>query len=122
MGDHVKVLSDKASSATANAMLIRGATEALQALNRPCRVAVYSDADYLIKGASQWATGWQARDWETRSGQPVANREAWEALLEAARAHQVTWIQARGEDAPDDLARAGELAAEAIAPEASAED
>jgi ribonuclease HI len=122
MGDHVKVLSDVAPSTTANAMLIRGATAALQALNRPCRVVVTSDADYLIKGASQWIRGWQARGWQTRSGDPVANRAAWEALLEAAAPHQVTWVQARGEEAPADLERAGELAAEAVAPEATDED
>jgi ribonuclease HI len=117
MADHVKTLSDAAPSTTANAMLIRGATAALRALNRPCRVVVISDADYLIKGASQWVKGWQARGWQTRSGRPVANRAAWEGLLEAAAPHQVTWIQASGAEAPADLARAGELAAEAVAPE-----
>lgn len=122
MGDHVKVLSDAAPSTTANAMLIWGATAALRALNQPCRVTVTSDADYLIKGASRWIEGWQARGWQTRSGQPVANRKAWEALLEAAAPHQVTWVQARGEEAPPDLARAGELAAEAVAPESIDED
>jgi ribonuclease HI len=76
-------------------------------------VALYSDAKYLIQGASLWVLGWQARGWQTREGKPVANRAAWEALLAAARPHTVTWLLAGGEDTPDDLARAGELATQA---------
>jgi ribonuclease HI len=94
-------------------MLIRGAAEALRALTKPCQVAVYSDAKYLIQGASQWVKGWQARGWQTRDGKPVANREAWEALMEAACRHHVSWQQVKEDDAPADLTWAGELASEA---------
>jgi hypothetical protein len=43
----------------------------------------------------------------------VANRVAWEALLEAARPHHITWLLAGGDTMPDDLARAGDLATQA---------
>jgi len=112
-GGHTRTLSGGEPATTANGMLIRGATETLRALTRPCRVTLYSDANYLIKGASLWVKGWQARGWRTRDDKPVANRAGWESLLEAARPHQVTWLMARGDDAPADLARAGELAVEA---------
>ncbi len=112
-GEHVKTLSGSEPGTTANAMLIRGAIEGLRALSRPCRVFLYSDADYLVKGATAWVKNWQARNWRTRDGKPVANRAAWEALLEAARPHQVTWLVARGDVAPDDLVQAGVLASEA---------
>jgi ribonuclease HI len=112
MDEHTKSLSGGEPGTTANAMLIRGATEALRALTKPCRVIVYSDAKYLIQGASQWVRGWQARGWQTRDGKPVANRAAWEALVEAARPHHVTWVQAKEDDAPTDLVWAGELAFE----------
>ncbi len=79
-------------------------------------MAVYSDAKYLIEGASRWVQGWQARGWQTRDGKPVANRATWEALLEAARPHTVAWVQAKVDDAPTDLAWAGELAAQAARP------
>ena len=80
---------------------------ALRALRKPCRVVVYSDAKYLVQGASLWIKGWQARGWQTRDGKPVANRDEWEALLEAARPHQVTWLLPQGEGSPADLDRAG---------------
>ena len=113
MGEHTRSLSGGESSTTANAMLIRGATEALRALTKPCRVTVCSDAKYLIDGASRWVRGWQARGWQTRDGKPVANRAAWEGLLEAARLHHVTWLLAQGDDVLADLAWVGELATEA---------
>ena len=113
MGEQTRTLSGREPSTTANAMLIRGATEALQALKRPCQVTLYSDAKYLIQGASLWVKGWQARGWRTRESKPVANRVAWEALLEAARPHHITWLLAGGDTMPDDLARAGDLATQA---------
>jgi ribonuclease HI len=113
LGENARTLSGRESSTTANAMLIRGATEALRALKRPCEVTLYSDAKYLIQGASLWVKGWQARGWQTREGKPVANQDAWEALLEAARSHQVTWLLAQGDTVPEDLIRAGEVATQA---------
>jgi len=113
LGEHTKSLSGGEPATTANAMLIRGATEPLRSLTRPCRVTLYSDAKYLIQGASRWVKNWQARGWQTRDGKPVANRAEWEALLEAARPHHVTWLQVKGDTAPADLAWAGELAAQA---------
>ncbi len=112
-GEHARTLTGQEPSTTANAMLIRGATGALLALNRPCRVALYSDAKYLIQGASQWVKGWQAHGWRTRDGKPVANQGEWQALLEAARPHNVTWLLAQGDAIPNDLERAGELASQA---------
>lgn len=116
-GEHTRSLSGGESATTANAMLIRGATEALAALTRPCRVALFSDADYLIKGASMWIKGWQARGWRTREGKSVGNRAEWEALLVAAQPHYVTWQRVRGDDTPADLSWAGELAAQASRPD-----
>jgi ribonuclease HI len=112
-GSHTRALSGSDPDATSNAMLLGGAAEALRALRVPSRVTVCSDAQYLILGASAWVEAWQARGWHTREGKPVANREEWEALLEAARPHQVTWLLTRGEAAPADLRSAARLAAEA---------
>mgnify|MGYP000661814632 CR=1 FL=1 len=117
MDEHTRSLSESEQSATANSMLIRGATAALHALTRPCRVTLYSDANYLIQGASTWVKNWQAHGWTTRDGKSVANRAEWEALLEAASRHHVTWIQIRGDDVPADLEWAGELAAQAARPD-----
>jgi ribonuclease HI len=73
-------------------------------------VTIYSDAEYLVKGASQWIKGWQARNWQTKDGKPVANRAEWEALLEAASKHHVTWQIVINENAPPDMECAAQLA------------
>ena len=113
LGEHTRSLSASEPTTTSNAMLILGATEALRSLTKPCRVTIYSNANYLTHGASRWVKGWQARGWQTRDGKPVANRAGWEALLEAARPHRVTWLLVQGDTAPADLVWAGELAVEA---------
>jgi hypothetical protein len=51
------------------------------------------DSSYLVKGASLWVQNWQVRGWQTRDGKPLANREEWRALLEAARLHPGSAIQ-----------------------------
>jgi len=112
MGERIKSISGGETSTTSNVMLIRGATEALNALTRPCRVTVYSDANYLINGASRWVKGWQSGGWETRTGKPVANRAEWEALVKAMRLHRVAWRQVKGDDVPPDMVQAGELASQ----------
>jgi ribonuclease HI len=117
MGEHTKTLQGGEPSTTANAMLIRGAAAALEALTRPCQVTIYSDAKYLVDGASSWVRRWQARGWQTRDGNPVANQAEWQALLDAARPHQVTWRLVSGDATPEELARAGELAGQAAARE-----
>jgi ribonuclease HI len=119
MDEHTKTLQGDESSTTANAMLIRGAAAALGALTRPCQVTVHSDAKYLVNGASSWVRGWQARGWQTRDGNPVANQAEWQALLDAARPHRVTWRLVSGEAIPEELDRAGELAGQAAAPAAT---
>ncbi len=109
-GEHQKSLSGRETGNSANALLLSGAIAAFQTLTRPCSVAIYSDADYLIKGASHWIKGWLLRGWKTKAGQPVANREAWERLLAAARPHSTSWHLVKTADSPD-LASASEIAA-----------
>jgi len=109
-GEYTRSLSNGHAGGTANLTLLRAATAALDSLKRACRVTVYSDASYLIKGASLWVTGWQARGWKTKDGKSVANQDGWQQLLAAAALHQVTWALARDGANPADLTHAGELA------------
>jgi len=112
-GEHTKSLSHGTKAGTANATLLWAAANALRFLKRPCQVVVYSDASYLIKGASSWIKGWQARGWKTRDGKPVANKDGWQELLRAAAPHQVAWAMAKEGANPEDLAIAAELASTA---------
>lgn len=111
-GNRTRTASEQDEELSANALLIRGATRGLKLLNQPCKVTITSDADYLIRGASQWISSWLAREWHTKTGKPVANQQEWRALLAAMELHEVTWKLGSPGDMPD-LALAAELASKA---------
>jgi ribonuclease HI len=49
-------------------------------------VAVFSDSTYVVNCFRQrWWEGWIARAWRNSKGQPVANRDLWEPLVELVR-------------------------------------
>jgi ribonuclease HI len=115
-GEGCKMLRGRARETTANALTLRAAVEALNALDAPAEVTVHTVSDYLGRGASEWVRGWQQRGWRTSGGAPVQNRALWEALLDAARRHRVTWrVAGRGAPPPADLSAAKDAAAKSAA-------
>lgn len=87
-----------ADPATTNQrMELRAVLEGLRALEGPSTVTVCSDSTYVINGfREQWHVGWVRRNWRNSKGQPVANRELWEAVIAQAARHAVTWTWVRG--------------------------
>ena len=61
---------------------------------------------------TEWTPGWQQRGWVTSTNKPVKNRAQWQALLQAARPHHVTWQVVHGTDIPPDLAEAKRITAQ----------
>jgi ribonuclease HI len=109
-GEERHVLSGRDPEATSNSLLLQAAAQGLQALDRPCQVTVYTDSDYLGRGAGEWVGEWQRHQWQTRTGRPVKNREQWEALLQALQRHEVSWQVVRDEPLPADLREAKGIA------------
>jgi ribonuclease HI len=107
-----RILQGREEQTTSNNLALKAATEGLRALGAPCAVAVYATSDYLCKGASQWVSSWRQNNWRTRSGDPVQNRAEWEALLQAAEPHQVTWQLVKRKNLTDDMVEAKRLAAQ----------
>lgn len=93
---HERVLTGGEPESTNNRAELQAATIGLLALKRPSKVRVVSDSQYVVKGMKEWVAGWQRRGWKTADGSPVKNRELWEALVEAARPHQITWEWVKG--------------------------
>lgn len=77
--------------ATSNQLDILAAREALRSLPDGIAVQVSSMSDYLRNGASQWIKAWKKRGWLTKGGEPVKNRELWEALEAELEVREVTW-------------------------------
>ncbi len=83
---------------TNNRMALRSAIEAFRiasARGDRFRVAFTSDSQYLVKGMTEWLTGWAQRGWRRKVG-PIENLELWMDLVEASSPHEHRWRWVRG--------------------------
>ena len=95
-GDVEKEFSGYAPETTNNRMELTGAIVGLEALNRPCRVRLVTDSQYLVKGMTEWLAGWQRNNWKNSKKEAVLNRDLWERLLELSQIHRIEWVWVRG--------------------------
>lgn len=113
-GAHLREISGAESDTTNNRMELMAAIEALRALNKPCRVRLTTDSQYVKGGITSWIFGWKKNGWKTADKKPVKNVELWQALDEAARPHTIEWAWVKGHAGHAENERCDELAREAI--------
>ena len=109
-GGQVKELSGGEPATTNNRMELKAAIEALAALKKPCRVALYTDSVYVRSGITEWLPAWRARGWRTADKKPVKNKDLWEELSALAAKHEVSWHWINGHSGHPETERADELA------------
>lgn len=95
---------------TNNRMELTAVIRALEVLQRPSRVHIVTDSQYVLHGVTQWLAGWKRRGWRTADGKPVKNRELWERLDTLLAPHQVEWTWVRGHAGHAENERADALA------------
>jgi ribonuclease HI len=95
---------------TNNRMELTAVIRALEALERPSRVRLYTDSQYVQKGISLWIRDWKRRGWKTAERKPVKNAELWRRLDELAGVHEIEWIWVRGHAGDPENERADALA------------
>lgn len=81
---------------TNNRMELMAAIAALEALTRPCTVALTTDSRYVMQGIEEWVPKWRANGWLTADKKPVKNQDLWQRLSTAVQAHEVRWHWVRG--------------------------
>lgn len=113
IGHHEKEMSGSEPDTTNNRMEMLAAIKALEALNQPCRVTLHTDSKYVLDGITRWVFGWQKNGWKTADRKPVKNADLWQALVAAARPHQVEWVWVRGHDGHPENERVDRLASDA---------
>lgn len=113
-GSREKTLKGAVAETTNNRMELTAAVQALNALTRPCGVAVYTDSEYVRRGISEWLPVWKTRGWKTADKKPVKNVDLWQALDAAASRHTVEWHWVRGHDGNPGNEKADQLANAAI--------
>ena len=111
-GSTVKELFGGELNTTNNRMELTAVIEALAALKRPCKVALYLDSQYVRQGITEWIRGWKAKGWRTASKQPVKNVELWQRLdkLVEEGGHQIDWRWVKGHSGDPGNERADMLA------------
>ncbi|MCD8124649.1 MAG: ribonuclease HI [Lachnospiraceae bacterium] len=94
---HEKELSGGFVRTTNNRMELMAAIAALEALNRPCEVDLYSDSSYLVNAFEKhWIDGWLRAGWRRGKPNEVKNIDLWQRLLAARAPHQVTFHWVKG--------------------------
>lgn len=114
--DHEKELFGGEALTTNNRMELTAAIMALEALKRPCPVALYTDSQYLRGGVTGWIKSWQRNGWKTADRKPVKNVDLWQRLDAAATQHDVQWHWVKGHAGHDLNERADALARAGMAP------
>ena len=118
-GDKKKEICGGEPATTNNRMELMAAIQALELLNRPCKVELHTDSQYVMKGIQEWIRGWKARGWKTADKSPVKNDDLWKRLDAARERHDVDWRWVKGHaghamnERADELARNGIVAARA---------
>ena len=100
---------------TNNRMELTAVIEALAALNRPCRIVLHTDSQYVQKGITEWIRGWKARGWRTAAKEPVKNADLWKKLDQAVGEHEIEWVWVRGHSGHEGNERADRLANKGVA-------
>ncbi|HTJ56104.1 MAG TPA: ribonuclease HI [Devosiaceae bacterium] len=115
-GGKVKELKGGEPLTTNNRMELTAATEALNALTRPCEVELHTDSQYVKNGLTSWIHGWKKNGWKTADKKPVKNVELWQALDTAVARHKIDWRWVKGHNGDEFNERADQLANEGMAP------
>lgn len=115
-GEHEKELCGGESQTTNNRMELMGAIKALEALTRPCVVALHTDSNYLRGGITTWMKGWKRNGWRTADKKPVKNIDLWQQLDKVAQTHEIEWFWVKGHANDPRNERADFLARQGMAP------
>jgi ribonuclease HI len=112
-GEQEKILTGAERNTTNNRMELTAALRALETLQRPSRVEIYTDSEYLRRGITEWLPGWRARNWRRRGGE-LKNVDLWQALDAILRTHKISWHWVRGHAGHRENERVDRLARQAI--------
>ena len=109
-GSVERELSGAEADTTNNRMELQAVIAGLTALKERCTVRVVTDSQYVQRGMTRYLARWARAGWRSSRGEPVANRDLWEALVHQSSRHEVTWTWVRGHGASAEQNRCDHLA------------
>lgn len=111
---HEKKLFQGYKETTNNRMELLAVIKALQALNRPCNVELYSDSKYVIDANLKgWLKSWEKNRWKKSDGKDCKNVDLWTLFLKTAKSHDITFHWIKGHNGHPQNEECDRLATEA---------
>lgn len=103
--NHQKEASGGETYTTNNKMELKAVIEGLKAIKEPCKISLYSDSNYVVKGINEWLNGWVMKNFKN-----VKNQDLWSEYLKYSKDHKITAFWVKGHDGHPENERCDELA------------
>jgi ribonuclease HI len=94
--------------------VIRGLEYSLSLQERPEKVKIYTDSQYVKRGITEWIHNWKRNGWKTAAKKEVKNREFWIALDNLTNYLNVEWHWVKGHAGIELNERCDQLVKEAM--------
>ena len=101
---------------TNNRMELIAAISCLESLEKPTKLTLFTDSNYVKGGITEWMKTWKKNEWKTAGKKSVKNGDLWKRLDKARQKHNVTWKWVKGHSGQTENERADELARQGMAP------
>ncbi len=85
-----KIIQGAYPHVTNNQMELMAVIQSLKALKEPCKVEIFSDSHYVVKGINEWLPLWTQKGFKN-----VKNKELWLEYLSVAHEHiiEAFWVK-----------------------------
>lgn len=103
-------ISGSQTDTTVNRMEMMAAIKALKAVKKPAKIKLFTDSQYLQRGAHRHIYSWSRNNWALAERRELKNLDLWRKILKQIRRHRVTWIWIRGHSGIEGNERADRLA------------
>jgi ribonuclease HI len=113
-GEKEKEISGCDEMTTNNRMELLAVITAIECLKKPCRITVTTDSNYVVKGMTDWISGWIKNNWKNSQKKNVPNMDLWKRLLKAASIHEIKWKWIKGHNGHAENERCNKLARQVI--------
>ena len=100
---------------TNNRMELIAAISCLESLEKPTKLTLFTDSNYVKGGITEWMKTWKKNEWKTAGKKSVKNVDLWKRLDKARQKHNVTWKWVKGHSGQTENERADELARQGMA-------
>lgn len=86
-----EIIKDRKSSINSN--YIQALIDAVQILQRPCMLDIYTSSEYIIEPFKQgWIANWERNGWKNAKGKEVRNAGQWRQAREALAPHSARFL------------------------------